>query len=156
MADNVTLPASGVDVATDEIGGKHYEKVKLVRGEDGSTTPVNPATEETLEEMNNTIYYLRRIAHLLECLDVTDANARQRVVVENASSQNFGRQLAGTDSGGGTAVPNMPSVAVAPYAATSWTYWQPVWSGPVDPRYQIIDQARNSYANGIRSNLTWS
>jgi hypothetical protein len=36
MTDNVTLPGNGLDVATDEIGGKHYQRVKLIQGADGT------------------------------------------------------------------------------------------------------------------------
>lgn len=45
MADNVTIPASGNGtatpvVATDDVGGVHYQKVKLDVGADGASTPV--------------------------------------------------------------------------------------------------------------------
>lgn len=36
MADNVTLPGVGLDVATDEVGGKHYQRVKIGIGADGA------------------------------------------------------------------------------------------------------------------------
>jgi hypothetical protein len=35
MTDNVTLPGNGLDVASDDIGGKHYQRVKLIQGADG-------------------------------------------------------------------------------------------------------------------------
>lgn len=46
MADNVTIPASGTGtatpvVATDDVAGVHYQKVKLDVGGDGASTPVN-------------------------------------------------------------------------------------------------------------------
>lgn len=46
MADNVTIPASGSGtatpvIATDDVSGVHYQKVKLDLGGDGATTPVS-------------------------------------------------------------------------------------------------------------------
>lgn len=46
MADNVTAPPSGTGtatpvIATDDVGGVHYQKVKLDVGGDGATTPVS-------------------------------------------------------------------------------------------------------------------
>jgi hypothetical protein len=35
MADDVTLPGAGAPIATDEIGGRHFQRVKLVLGADG-------------------------------------------------------------------------------------------------------------------------
>lgn len=35
MADDLTIPATGSVVATDEISSKHYQRVKLVAGADG-------------------------------------------------------------------------------------------------------------------------
>lgn len=37
MADNITVtPGTGATVATDEVGGRHYQRVKLAHGVDGS------------------------------------------------------------------------------------------------------------------------
>ncbi len=35
MADDITLPGTGKDVASDEIASKHYQRIKLVHGIDG-------------------------------------------------------------------------------------------------------------------------
>lgn len=45
MADNVTIPATGTGtatpvVATDDVGGAHYQRVKLDAGGDGAATPI--------------------------------------------------------------------------------------------------------------------
>ncbi len=40
MPDNITLPASGEVAATDEIGGRHFQLVKLAFGADGVATLV--------------------------------------------------------------------------------------------------------------------
>jgi hypothetical protein len=44
MADNVTIPASGTgtatpEIATDDVGGVHYQRVKLDLGADGAAAP---------------------------------------------------------------------------------------------------------------------
>ena len=43
MADNVTLPGSGSAVATDEIGGIHWQLMKLAYGANGAATAVEDA-----------------------------------------------------------------------------------------------------------------
>lgn len=55
MADNVTIPASGTGtatpvVATDEVAGAHYQRVKLDLGADGATSPVVDALPVTASE----------------------------------------------------------------------------------------------------------
>ena len=46
MADNVTLPGTGQSVATDDIGGNQYQRVKLIKGtegvNDGDISDANP------------------------------------------------------------------------------------------------------------------
>jgi hypothetical protein len=53
MSDNVTLPGAGTVAATDNIGGAHFQRVKLIHGGDGinegdvatgNGLPVSPAT----------------------------------------------------------------------------------------------------------------
>lgn len=40
MPDDVTLPGTGVVIASDDVGGVQYQKVKLIDSADGSSTPV--------------------------------------------------------------------------------------------------------------------
>lgn len=51
MADNITLPATGVTAASDEIGGVHYQRVKPAFGVDG--TAVDVSTTNPLPVTNN-------------------------------------------------------------------------------------------------------
>ena len=45
MADNVTLPGSGVTIATEDLGGGvEIQKIKLIDGTPGSTTPIPLST----------------------------------------------------------------------------------------------------------------
>lgn len=44
MADNLAYtPGSGATVATDDIGGAHYQRIKLASGADGTATDVSAA-----------------------------------------------------------------------------------------------------------------
>lgn len=43
MADNLTLPATGGTVATDDVGGVHFQRVKLDLGGEGASVPVSGA-----------------------------------------------------------------------------------------------------------------
>lgn len=51
MADDITIPAQGTGtttpvVATDDVGGKHYQRFKLANGEDGSATMLGVYAED--------------------------------------------------------------------------------------------------------------
>lgn len=41
MADDLTLPGTGQDIATDLISGAHYQRVKISQGVDGAATDVS-------------------------------------------------------------------------------------------------------------------
>jgi hypothetical protein len=45
MTDNVTLPGSGSSVATDDVDGQHYQRIKLVSGGEGVADEINPSAE---------------------------------------------------------------------------------------------------------------
>lgn len=56
MADDVTLPGDGSVVATDEVGGRHYQLVKLVVGGEGEAEPLSraspqPVVDEAVEQL---------------------------------------------------------------------------------------------------------
>ena len=74
---------------------------------------------------DESVVLLRRLVQLLTPIGVQDAQQRQRVVVENAISGNISN------------VTNLN------------TY------NNVDTRFPIIDQARNTFASGIRQNLVY-
>ena len=61
MADDVTLPGDGSVVATDEVGGRHYQLVKLVVGGEGEAEPLSraspqPVTDELAQALLRLIY----------------------------------------------------------------------------------------------------
>jgi hypothetical protein len=123
-----------------------YEHIAYEDKGNGTVGAINPSEEAIL---------LRRLVKIMESQANTDSSLRQRVVVEAIQGTALGRSMTGLDSLGGVAAPNFVTAA-APGPATGATYFQPVWVGPVDQRFQIMDQARNAYANGIRNNLSFS
>lgn len=62
MADDITLPGPGAVVATEESGGKHFQKVAIV---DDSFAQVNPATEENQTTLNSLIDTLQELCQRL-------------------------------------------------------------------------------------------
>ena len=44
MADNITAPATGSVLATDDINGVHYLRAKIALGADGAATAPAPPT----------------------------------------------------------------------------------------------------------------
>lgn len=88
-----------------------------------------PASEESLQ-------YLKKIAQLLIPISVQDSAQRQRVVVESTPTT-----AVTISSGTVTTVSTVTNIAAV---------------GGVDPRFQFIDAARLTYAQGIRRNLQFS
>ena len=87
---------------------------------------INPASEES-------VVLLRRILKVLESNAVVDSSQRQRVIADSVGA--------------------LPTLSNVTTVATVTTVNQ--LSG-VDAKWTIIDIARNTYANGIRSKLIWS
>jgi hypothetical protein len=76
------------------------------------------------------IQYLKKIAQLVAPLSTQDANQRQRVAIDAS--------------------------AVTLSVGTVTTVGNIAAYGGVDPRYQFIDAARLTYAQGIRNNLSFN
>lgn len=71
MADNVPITAgAGTSIATDDIGGAHYQRVKVAHGADGSatdTSATNPLPTSVIAgELVEAVQALRTIAHSLD------------------------------------------------------------------------------------------
>jgi hypothetical protein len=99
---------------------------------------------------------LRRLVQLLQPLATQDINNRLRVTIDSITNgiQGFGVSLLGLNSLVGP-VTNYPTTG-APVQQPVTGSWQPVWIGPVDQRFQIIDAARLTYNQGIRSHLSFT
>lgn len=95
---------------------------------------VNPATEET-------VLLLKRLLHLANTLATQDSAQRQKVTIDSIT----GSLTLSTVTTVGTV--NTVSTITGLGAGAGFS---------VDARYQLIDQARNTYSNSIRSKLTFS
>ena len=93
MADNVTLPATGEPIATDQIAGQHHQRIKLVLGADGvsegdvssaNPMPVNAVGElvEALEAQRMALQALTRTIGLA----MPDVAGRLRVAIDAISA----------------------------------------------------------------------
>ena len=99
---------------------------------------VNPSSEES-------IVYLRRIAKLLEPSSTVDSGGRQRVTLDTITA--------------GATLPTVTTVTTVA-AVTAITNALPAGANLLGYIGMIgdtrIDFARNTYANGIRRNLTFT
>ena len=86
----------------------------------------HPITDES-------IFLLRRIVKALEPSTVQDSSGRQKIVVDT-----------------------LPTLATLTTCGTVTTVGNMAALGGVDSRFLLIENARNSYSNGIRSKLTFS
>lgn len=138
MTDNVGYtPGSGEIVATDDIGGVQFQRVKVTLGADGisdgdvsgsNPMPVLPATSDDLLRM------LSRVVKLLESNAVVDSAQRQRVVLDAIA--------AGLTLGTVTTCSTVTSVSnVAANAGMD--------------REQYINVAKQAYAMSIRNQLSF-
>ena len=107
---------------------------------DDTGTVINPASDDT-------VMLLRRIVKLLESNAVVDVQNRQRVTIDSVptSITTLGISLGNV---------NTPTT-VAPITNTS-AYYQPVWEGPVDQRFRVMEDAHTAYQLGIRSHLSFT
>jgi hypothetical protein len=90
MADDVTLPGTGAVVASDDIGGVQFQRVKLIHGangtNDGDVSSANPypitltqgEVVEALEAMRMAVHSLTRTVGQ----SMPDVAGRLRVVVD--------------------------------------------------------------------------
>jgi hypothetical protein len=110
----------------------------------------------------DSLLILRKILKVLESNAVVDPKQRQKVVIDA-----IGTVVAtGLPTEVTTAIPISGSMGTSltsggqgptlSFPTLATTVYQPVWEGPVDQRWRIIDTVRISYANGIRNNLSWS
>ena len=145
MADNVGYtPGTGVTVAADDIGGVLYQRIKPTFGEDGiaiDTSKSNPLPV-VADQSNDLLRMLSRLVKLLESNAVVDAQNRQRVTV---------------DSIAGTAVLAAVTTVstVASITAGTITAVNNLAANAGMDREQYINIAKNTYANAIRSQLTF-
>jgi len=147
MADNDILPATGTNVATDDIGGVKFQRMKLIHGNDGvndgDVSGDNPLPTQATRT-DNLLEMLQRIVKLLESNAVVDSAQRQRVSLDNIPA--------------GVTLPTVTTVGTVTTVTTVSTVsavTNMVANAGMD-REQHINVAKNVYANAIRSNLTFA
>lgn len=101
----------------------------------------NPSSEESVQ-------YLKQIVQLLTPLATQDSQQRQRVTIDGNNTSTTALWVQQTSA---------PSLQVTANQATATNLQATVNAATlasVDSRYLFIDTARNTYANGIRRNIT--
>lgn len=140
MADNIGYtPGTGAVVAADDIGGVLYQRMKIGVGEDGvavdvsDTNPLPVVSDRT----DNLLALLGRIIKLLESNATVDSAQRQRVVVDS-----------------GAIVASIAATQTLATVTTVGTVTNATNIAGMD-REQYINVAKNTYANSLRSRLTF-
>ena len=100
MADDVTLPGTGSVVATDDVSGTHYQKVKIIDGTAESTAAVpGSATDGLLVNLgsNNDVTVTGSVTASATDLDIRDlSSATDSVTVAQATAGNLNATVVGT------------------------------------------------------------
>jgi hypothetical protein len=96
MADNVTLPGASEVIATDEIGGAQFQRIKLIHGangiNDGDVSTVNGLPVQGVGELMEAIEALRLAVQSLTRsigLATVDVTGRTRMLAENPTAANL-------------------------------------------------------------------
>jgi hypothetical protein len=154
MPDNVAYtPGSGATIAADDIGGVLYQRVKVTHGVDGiahetsdsnpypiKVMSVNDSLPTVANQSDDLLRMLSRLVKILECNAVVDQQQRQRVTIDAIT----GSLVLGTVS----TVSNLGTVSTVSTVAAQTTL------GGMD-REMYINIAKNTYANSIRSQLSF-
>jgi len=145
MADNTQInvnTTSGDVIASEDIGGVKIQRVKQVIGasgvDGGDISAANPMPIAAIDSDGNiatvasddAVTLLRRLIKICEPVAIQDNFNRQRVTIDFITN---GLTLSAVG-----VVTNTANV------------------GGYPAQWQLLDIARNSYSNGIRSNLNWS
>jgi hypothetical protein len=121
--------------------------IKVTNNYSGGGASFPQQSQNDIASSSDSLIILRRIAKLLESNATVDVANRQKIVLEGLTTY-VGTAAAGVPVGN-------QITGGAPNSTTNISY-APVWVGPVDQRFVLMDQGRNTYANGIRSNLIFS
>jgi hypothetical protein len=89
MADNVDItPGVGATVATDEIGGRHFQRVKITDGAEGSVNHASVRADGTqevsLSDINAALYAI--LEAITRPISQEPGTGRTRVSVDNTAA----------------------------------------------------------------------
>ena len=137
MADNVGYtPGTGTTIATDDIGGVQFQRIKPAIGEDGSAVDVSMSNPmpSVANQSDDLLRMLSRLVKILECNAVVDQQQRQRITLDAITGS---LTLATV-----TTVSNISAGTLTNIVANAGM-----------DREQYINIAKNTYANSLRSKL---
>ena len=143
MPDNVAYtPGSGATIAADDIGGVLYQRIKPTIGEDGFAADVSLSNPMPIvaNQSDDLLRMLSRLVKILECNAVVDQQQRQRVTIDAIT----GSLVLGTVS----TVTNIATLNTVNTVSA-----QTALAGM--DREMYINIAKNTYANSIRSQLSF-
>lgn len=134
MADNITAPAAGAVLATDEIGGVHFPKTKIVFGADGSTTNVSTTDRLPVQTQTGLATEAKQddMIAAIENIspggggggDASAANQDEQTAILTTIDAKLGSPLAVTGSFYPATQPVSGTVGVSGSVAVTGTFWQ--------------------------------
>lgn len=88
MADNVTLPGTGLAVASEDVGGVEYQRMKLVDGTVGGTTPakVNADGKQSISVDDLSAAFIKALGSVVDGICMDPTTGRLRVTVDNIAA----------------------------------------------------------------------
>jgi hypothetical protein len=90
VADNFSLPATGITGASDDIGGVHYQRVKVGTGADGSYADVSTSAPMPVVEVWYASSAMTNVSASVTSVTVLAANAnRSGAIIYNDSTANL-------------------------------------------------------------------
>lgn len=88
MPDDVAItPGVGATIATDDVGGRHFQRVKPAFGADGSASDVSSANPLPITDATNgaLVSAATTVGTSATPLPATPASGRRRIVIQNLS-----------------------------------------------------------------------
>ena len=147
MPDNVGYtPGSGATVASDDIGGVQFQRVKLIHGADGvnagDVSVLNPYPTQA-QRTDDLVEMLGRMVKLMESLAIVDVAQRQRISLDAIPA--------------GVTLPTVTTVTgvttVSTVTSVSNVAAQTGMAGMNQEMY--INIAKQTYGTSIRPHLTF-
>jgi len=149
MYDNTTPPGFAKPVATDEIGGVDYQRVKIGVGDDGVAVDVssnNPMPIQA-QRSDDLLEMLQRMVKVMESLAIVDVAQRQRISLDAIA--------AGVALPVVTLVSGVTTVATVTTVGTVTTVSNIAANAGMD-REQYINVAKQTYGTSIRPQLSFA
>lgn len=146
MADNVQITAgSGTPVATDDVGGTHFQRVKLVDGTLDSATPIaGTSAGELLTVVNDMAVALKMLMeYIANPTNIDPATGRLRVSLDNIAAA---LTLA--------TITTVTTVTTVTTCSTVTSVTNKTQEGGVPSNSTVFDAMQNNWANSVRRAIT--